>query len=228
MIPINGFRDRIDAGQALASELSGYSERDDVTVLALPRGGVPVAREICKALSLPMDVFLVRKVGLPSQPELAMGAIATGDIQLLDDVLIAEAHLTPADVSAAIARETAELARRESLYRGDLPPLQVAGRIVILVDDGVATGYTMRVAILALRKLSPVRLVVAVPVGAPETCDILDELVDELVCPLRPNPFHAVGLVYDHFPPLTDDDVRDGIAQAAKDAAHRPHGSLQG
>jgi len=216
MIPTNGFRDRTAAGQALAPLLTHFSDREDVVVLALPRGGIPVGRVIAQALGAPLDVFMVRRVSLPEEPELVIGAIATGGVQLLNEGLLTSRKLSAAAIARAIERETHELKRREAVYRGGRPPLEITNRSVILVDDGVATGYTMRVAILALRQLNPTRLTVAIPVGAPETCRILEGLVDELICPLRPEPFHAVGLVYDHFPPVTDEEVREAIAHAAE------------
>jgi putative phosphoribosyl transferase len=213
MTPVNRFRDRTDAGQALARHLKEYYRRPDGIVLALPRGGVPVGREVALALRLPLDVFMVRKIGLPQQPEIAMGALATGGVQLLDDTLIAEAGVPKTQVSNVVLKEAVELQRREELYRGAKPPPPLANRSVILVDDGVATGYTMRVVILALRKLEPAHLTVAIPVGAPEACKTIEGLVDELICPVRPSPFHAVGVWYDHFPPVTDDEVRKALEQ---------------
>lgn len=216
MTPINRFRDRIEAGQALARTLAEQYHRPDAIVLALPRGGVPVARGIATALKLPLDVFVVRKIGLPQQPEIAMGAIATGSVQLLDEGLIAQGRVSPEAMSAVIIKEALELQRREALYRGVRPPPALADRSVILVDDGVATGYTMRVAILALRKLNPAHLTVAIPVGAPDTCKLIEGLVDELICLVQPEPLHAVGLWYDHFPPVTDEEVQQAIAEVAK------------
>jgi putative phosphoribosyl transferase len=221
MIPANGFRNRTAAGQDLAQHLSDTSHREQIVVLALPRGGVPVAREIAQALDAPLDIFVVRKLGLPGQPEFSMGAIATGGVQLIDDALIAEAKIPAEVVSRLIEQETVELKRREALYRGGRSAPDLANRSIILVDDGVATGYTMRVAILALRQLNPSRLTVAIPIGAPETCALLEGLVDELICPVRPSPFHAVGLWYDHFPAVTDKEVCDGIAEAAREATTR-------
>ncbi len=215
MIPVNRYRDRAEAGQALARLLAPQASprTTDTLVLALPRGGVPVAAEVARALHAPLDVFVVRKLGLPRQPEIAMGALASGDIQLLDESLIAVEGVSRIDLARVVKRESAELRRRETLYRGDRPAPEIAGRSVVLVDDGVATGYTMRVAILALRKLGPARLTVAIPVGAPDTCATLAATVDELICPIQPDPFHAVGLWYDHFPPITDDEVRTHLQQ---------------
>ena len=218
MIPVNRYRDRVEAGQALARHLVESYRREHAIVLALPRGGVPVGHEIAQTMQIPLDVFVVRKVGLPQQTEVAMGAIATGGVQLFDDALIAESKVPESMISFLVMREMQELKRRESLYRGNRPAPELANRPVILVDDGVATGYTLRVAILALRKLNPSHLTVAVPVGAPDTCATIEGLVDELICPLRPSPFIAVGVWYDHFPPITDEDVRKRIMEAA-DAA---------
>lgn len=227
MTPANGYRDRTAAGQALASLLTRHRYAENGLVLALPRGGIPVARPIALALSVPLDVFVVRKIGVPDSPETAMGAIATGGVQLLDDALISELSLPQRVVDMVVAKETRELQRREALYRGAESARDLAGRSIILVDDGVATGYTMRVAILALRQLKPVSLTIAIPVGAPDTCTLLEGLVDELVCPLRPEPFHAVGLWYDHFPPVTDEEVREGIAETIEVAkAQSPESSL--
>lgn len=211
---ISRYRDRSEAGQSLARHLADYAHKDNVLVLGLPRGGVPVGDEVARALGVPLDVFLVRKLGLPDQREIAMGAIASGGAKLLDDELIAEKKLSPQQVAAIVARETLELARREALYRAGRPPVNARGQTVILVDDGVATGYTMRVAVLALRQLQPAELVVAIPVGAPETCELLASAADKVICPLQPTPFLAVGLWYDSFPQLTDDMVRAALAHA--------------
>lgn len=222
LTPANGYRNRTFAGQALAELLTHRAADENLLVLALPRGGVPVAREIAQSLGAPLDVFTVRKVGLPEHPEMAMGAIATGNVQLLDEPLISEAHV-PADVVAQqITNENFELSRREALYRDGRPPLEIANHSIILVDDGIATGYTLRVAILALRQLNPARITVAVPVGAPEACELLTPLVDEFICAIQPAPFHAVGLWYDHFPPVSDDEVKSGLAEANRMPAPSP------
>jgi putative phosphoribosyl transferase len=221
MIPANRFRDRTAAGQALAQHFLDTRVRKKTIVLALPRGGVPVAREIAETLAVPMDVFMVRKIGPAGHSQIAIGAIATGGVQLIDDTLIAEAKIPTGVVSHLITKVTAELKRREALYRGGTPALSLENRSIILVDDGVATGYTMRVAILALRQLNPAHVTVAIPVGAPETCRVIAALVDELICPLQPSPFHAVGLWYDHFPAITDEEVREGIAEARRVASTR-------
>jgi putative phosphoribosyl transferase len=216
MTPINRYRDRSEAGQALARQLAAHAGRDDTQVLALPRGGVPVAAEIARALHLPLDIFVVRKIGHPNNPEFAIGAVASGGIQLLDESLVAAEKIPAATIDTIVRRETAELARRETLYRGDHPRPQLDHRRIILVDDGVATGYSLRVAILALQRLHPAHLTVAFPVGAPETCAALASTVDELVCPVQPSPFHAVGLWYDHFPPVSDEEVNEAVAQTAR------------
>lgn len=209
-----GYRSRREAGQVLARLLQHYKGRDDVVVLALPRGGVPVAYEVARSLGAPLDVFLVRKLGVPGQEELAMGAIASGGVRVLVESVIRQLAIPPAIVQAAAEREGRELERRERDYRGDRPVPEVAGRTVILVDDGIATGASMRAAIAALRALRPARLVVAVPVAAPETCRELAALVDEVVCALTPERFTAVGLWYEDFSPTTDDEVRALLADA--------------
>lgn len=210
MTPVNRYRDRAEAGHALARLLAQQPAppSPDTLVLALPRGGVPVAAEIARTFHASLDIFVVRKLGLPRQPEFAMGALASGDLPLLDESLIAAEGVTRAEIARVVKRESAELRRRETLYRGDRPAPLIAGRSVVLVDDGVATGYTMRVAILALQRLDPAKITIAIPVGAPDTCATLAATVDELLCPIQPEPFHAVGLWYDHFPPVTDDEVR--------------------
>lgn len=200
------FRDRRHAGQVLASALERYAG-DDVVVLALPRGGVPIAFEVAARLGSPLDVFVVRKLGVPGHEELAMGAIASGGVQVLSDELVARLQITGEQIEEVVARERTELARRERAFRGDRPPLEVAGRTVILIDDGLATGATMRAAVEGLRKLGPERVIVAVPVGAPETCAELRDEVDELVCLMTPSPFWGVGNWYDDFTQTTDDEV---------------------
>jgi len=212
------FRDRRDAGRQLAGDLMSYADRDDVLVLALPRGGVPVAFEVAQALHTPLDVFLVRKLGLPGHEELAMGAIATGDVVVLNAEVVQELNIPRRVIDAVAARERQELARRERLYRDDRPPPAVHTRIVILVDDGLATGATMRAAAAALRQQHPQRLVVAVPTAAPATCDEFRDEVDEIVCAITPEPFYAVGLWYEDFSPTSDDEVRHLLAQAARSA----------
>src|SRR5581483_11753592 len=210
------FRDRAEAGRLLAERLGGLGG-GDVVVLGLPRGGVPVAREVARALGAPLDVFLVRKLGLPGQPELAMGAIASGGTRVLNEELVDELRLPPEVVDAVAERERAELERRERAYRGDRPPLPLAGRTVLLVDDGLATGSSMRAAIAAVRARRPRRVVVAVPVAPRHTLDELRPLVDELVCLAAPEPFHAVGLWYADFAEVSDEEVRRAVDGGAVD-----------
>src|SRR3954467_14388492 len=188
------FRDRHEAGRQLAEKLAPYANRPDVLVLALPRGGVPVAYEVARALGAPLDVFVVRKLGVPGYEELAMGAVATGGVRVLNDQIVNRLGIPQHIIDAVATREQQELARRERLYRGGRPPPDVRGRTVILVDDGLATGATMRAAVMALRQLRPARLVVAVPTAAPETCEALRAEVDEVICAITPEPFYAVGL----------------------------------
>jgi predicted phosphoribosyltransferase len=202
------FHDRIDAGRRLASELTEYSRRRDVLVLALPRGGVPVAYEVARELDAPLDVFLVRKLGVPGHEELAMGAIATGGVRVLNDSVIEMLHVPDRVIDAVAEREQRELERRETEYRGDRPVPEVRGRTVILVDDGLATGSTMRAAAEALKHEGAERLVVAVPVAPPETCEAFRREVDEIVCAVTPEPFYGVGMWYDDFSQTTDEEVR--------------------
>jgi predicted phosphoribosyltransferase len=213
------FRDRTEAGRLLAERLRDYAGRDDVVVLGLPRGGVPVAYEVAKRLGAPLGVFLVRKVGLPGHEELAMGAIASGGIVLLDDRLIRRLGIDRADVQRAVAAELRELERRAAAYDGRRDTPQLEGRTVILVDDGLATGATMRAAALAVRQLDPARIVVAVPVASPETCDEFRDVVDEVVCELTPRPLRAVGLWYEDFSPTSDEEVRELLDRSAAEAA---------
>jgi len=213
------FRDRRDAGRLLAAKLGAYAGRPDVLVLALPRGGVPVAYEVARALSAPLDVFLVRKLGVPGHEELAMGAVATGMVRVLNDQIVRGLRIPNEVIDAVAAREQEELARRERLYRGNRPPPDVRGRTVILVDDGLATGATMLAAVKALRQQQPSRIVVAVPIAAPETCEQLGAEVDDIICAVTPEPFYAVGLWYEDFSQTTDDEVRDLLARSAEQAA---------
>jgi len=208
------FRDRHDAGRRLAAELGAYAHRPDVIVLALPRGGVPVGFEVATALGVPLDVFVVRKLGVPWHEELAMGAIATGDVEVLDRDLIRIAHVSDAQLDEVRATERAELVRRERLYRRDRPAPNLFGKIVILVDDGLATGSSVRAAISALRMEAPQRIVVAVPVSAPVTCDAFRDIVDEIICAETPEPFHAVGEWYDDFAQTTDAEVHELLERA--------------
>jgi putative phosphoribosyl transferase len=201
------FRDRAHAGRVLAAGLRHFAGDPNVVVLGLQRGGVPVAYEVARALGAPLDVLLVRKLGVPDQPELAMGAIASGGVRVLHQAVIDSLAIPPEVVEAAADREGAELARREQAYRADRPAISVAGRTVVVVDDGVATGSTMRAAVAALRAQQAGRIVVAVPVGARETCAELAAQADELVCPNMPASFHAVGQWYDDFTQTTDDEI---------------------
>ena len=210
------FQDRTEAGQRLAEELTAYADRPDVLVLALPRGGVPVAFEVARALKAPLDVFLVRKLGVPGHEELAMGAIASGGVRVLSHQVVSALGIGEAQIESIAAEETRELERRERAYRGDRPPPDVRGRTVILVDDGLATGATMRAAIAALREQGPAEIVVAVPTAAASTCDELRSEVDEVVCAITPEPFYAVGLWYRDFSQTTDDEVRELLERAAE------------
>lgn len=209
------FHDRRDAGRQLAARLLHYGDRDDVLVLALPRGGVPVGFEVAEALRAPLDVFLVRKLGVPGQQELAMGAIASGGIRVLNQSVVDLLELTEAEIAPVEAEERRELQRREREYRAGRPPIDVKDKIAILVDDGLATGSSMRAAVRALRTLGPARIVVAVPVGARETCEEFEEEADEAICAREPEPFHAVGLWYEDFSQTTDQEVRDLLARGA-------------
>jgi putative phosphoribosyl transferase len=203
-----GFRDRADAGRVLAGALRHLAGRDDVIVLGLPRGGVPVASEVARELGAPLDVLLVRKLGVPGHAELAMGAIATGGVRVLNPSVIEPLHIPPEDLERVTAREAVELARREQAYRPGRPPLDLAGRVVVVVDDGLATGSTMRAAVAALRALGPARIVVAVPVGSRDTCDDLAAEADQVVCVRAPAGFRAVGEWYEDFSETTDEHIR--------------------
>lgn len=215
------FRNRTEAGRRLAKELEHYAGRPDVVVLGLPRGGIPVAYEVARGLQAPLDVFVVRKLGMPGQEELAIGAIATGGVRVVNDDLLARLRVAPQIVDEIAAREERELERRERTYRGPRGPLPLAGRTVILVDDGLATGASMRAAAMALRRLSPARIVVAVPVGAAETCEELARLVDEMVCAETPEPFWAVGNWYEDFSQTSDEEVHLLLERAREDAETR-------
>jgi predicted phosphoribosyltransferase len=210
------FKDRYDAGRFLATKLTAYANRPEVVVLALPRGGVPIGYEVAEALHAPLDVFLVRKLGVPGQRELAMGAIASGGVRVLNAALIRALQIPSQAIEAVIAEEEAELARRERAYRGDRPPLVVRGRTAILVDDGLATGSTMRAAAQALRQEDAAQIVVAVPVAPPETCAEFRTEVNDVVCALTPEPFYAVGLWYADFSQTTDEEVHDLLQRAAR------------
>jgi putative phosphoribosyl transferase len=210
------YRDRHDAGKRLAELLRAYAHRPDVLVLALPRGGVPVAYEVARELHAPLDVFIVRKLGVPGHEELALGAIASGGIEVLNDNVIHALHLPKQVIEAIAAKEQRERERREQLYRDGRPALDVKGRTVILVDDGLATGATMRAALRALRQQQPARLIVAVPVAAPSVClELLDE-ADDVICASTPDPFFGVGFWYQQFEQTTDQEVHDLLALATQ------------
>lgn len=210
------FEDRRSAGRALAALLQQYAERHDVLVLALPRGGVPVAFEVARALGAPLDLFLVRKLGTPGHRELAMGAIASGGVRVLNDDVVHWYGITPDAIEAVARDEQRELERREAAYREGRDPVPVEGRTVILIDDGLATGSTMRAAVQAVRLRQPTRVVVAVPVGAPQTCEELAAIADEVVCAQMPEPFAAVGQWYVDFDQTTDAEVRDLLREHAR------------
>lgn len=207
------FANRTEAGQKLANALSSYAGRTDVLVLALPRGGVPVAYEVAKALGLPMDVWLVRKLGVPGQEELALGALAGNNIRVLNHEILDLLGISGAAVDAVAAKEQVELERRNAHYRGGRPPPETDGKTVIIVDDGLATGATMRVAITSIRRGGAARIVVAVPVGAASTCSRVESESDELVCLQRPEPFYGVGQWYSDFSQTSDEDVLEILKQ---------------
>jgi predicted phosphoribosyltransferase len=209
------FRDRRDAGRVLARKLDTYAGRQDLLVLALPRGGAPVAFEVARALGAPLDVFLVRKLGVPGFEERAFGAIASGGVRVLDSEMMRQARISEAAVVTATHRELDELVRREELYRSGRGPLAVHGRTVVLVDDGLATGASMRAAVQALRMMGPAAIVVAVPVAPAEACQELSYVADDVVCAATPRPFRNVGEWYGDFSQLSDDEVVRLLAEAA-------------
>ena len=208
------FHDRPEAGRILATLLAANADRGDVIVLGLPRGGVPVAYEIARALHAPLDVFLVRKLGVPGHPELAMGAIASSGVRVLSDDILRQLAISAAEIDEVTRRERVELERRDLAYRGDRALPSLAGRTVILVDDGLATGATMEAAVRAARQSNPARIVVAAPVGAAETCARLSAIADDVVCAMTPEPFQAVGLWYDVFDQTSDQEVIDLLNRA--------------
>src|SRR5213596_3328216 len=215
------FVNRTEAGGLLAEKLEKYSNRNDVVVLGLPRGGVPVAYEVAKRLNAPLDVFIVRKLGVPGFEELAAGAIASGGVRVLnEDVVRAIPYATEA-IEAVTAKETAELQRREQIYREGRPAPALRDKIAILVDDGLATGATMRAAVKALRQQGAAKIVVAVPVRTPDTCEGLAQEADEAICPSSPPFFQAVGQYYEDFSQTSDEDVRELLSQAAQDMSER-------
>ena len=214
------YHDRYEAGRILAGKLRAYQDHPDLLVLALPRGGLPVAFEVAESLHAPLDVFVVRKLGVPGEEELAFGAIASGGIRVLNQALVRRMRLTEKMMSLIEAREQGELERREQAYRGARPAPQVRGRTVILIDDGLATGATMMAAVRALRQQEPKEIIVGVPVAAREVCDELRREVDHIVCPATPKPFYGVGRWYQDFSETTDDEVRDLLEQAARKEVH--------
>jgi len=211
------FQDRRDGGRVLAERLGAWRGRADVLVLALPRGGVPVGFEVARALGAPLDIFLVRKLGMPGDEEVALGAIAAGGVRVLDRELIEQCGIGPETLARLTEREEREIARRNRLYRGERPAPDAHGRTVILVDDGLATGATMRAAVEALRKEAPARLIVGVPVAAKETCEALRDEVDDIICARTPEPFWAVGDWYQDFEQTSDEEVQQLLQQAAQE-----------
>lgn len=208
------FRDRRDAGRTLSTHLLAYADMPNVIVLGLPRGGVPVAAEVAAALHAPLDAFLVRKLGVPGHEELAMGAIASGGVRVLNEEIVSGLQIPEAVLNATEVAERRELARRERVYRGDKGPLDLEGKTVILVDDGLATGSSMRAAVEAVRQKFPTRIVVAVPVGAESVCASLRELADDVICAATPDPLHAVGIWYEDFQPTSDAEVQEAMRTA--------------
>ena len=213
------FANRVEAGAELASRLAHLANRTDVIVLGLPRGGVPVAAEVARRIGAPLDVFVVRKLGVPTHRELAMGAIASGGARVLNQNVISWLHIPDSVIRAAEAEESKELERQDRLYRGNRPPLDLGHKIVVLVDDGLATGSTMRAAVQAVRRLEPSRVVVAVPVGSPEACQSLSAICDAVVCPRIPATFSAVGQWYVDFSQTSDEEVRALLAQRPPETA---------
>ena len=215
------FDDRADAGRKLAGQLGAYAKRKDVIVLGIPRGGVPVAFEVAKALDAPLDVFLSRKLGVPGQEELAFGAVASGDVRVLDRQIIEAVGVSEQQIEQTTQTVKKELERRERAFRGSRPPLNVKGRTVLLVDDGIATGSSIRAAITALRQMKPARIVVAVPVAPVSTCNRLRDEVDELVCLHRPESFFAIGEFYADFSQVADEEVTELLQRTAGPAVQK-------
>jgi len=207
------FRNRVDAGKRLAVDLAGYAERADVVVLGLPRGGIPVAEQVAVGLGATLDVFVVRKVGVPGHEELAMGAVASGGVRVVNREVLDDLAVDDETFRRAVERERAEVERRERRYRGDREPAELADKIVILIDDGLATGASMHAAVEAVRVHRPARIVIAVPVASRAACDELRSLADAVICAITPEPFFAVGQWYEDFSPTTDDNVRQALAR---------------
>jgi putative phosphoribosyl transferase len=221
------FEDRKEAGQYLAKKLQQYAHNPDVLVLALPRGGVPVAYEVAQALNAPLDVFLVRKLGVPGHEELAMGAIASGGVRIVNPSVVHQLHISEDAINAVASEELRELERREEAYRGSRPEPAMQGKTIILVDDGLATGASMWAAVAALRKRNPQQIVVAVPAASEETCDQFKPYVDNIVCAITPEPFYAVGLWYHDFSQTSDTEVRQLLAQAEREGFGRAGHSIE-
>lgn len=211
------FFDRREAGKVLSEQLMQFEKKSDTIILALPRGGVPVAYEIAKKLSLPLDVFIVRKLGMPGHEELAIGAIATGGIAVFNNEIVQNFNIPKSAIDSVIQLEQQELQRRNSLYRGNRPFPVLVGKTIILVDDGIATGATMRAAIEALHQQKPAKIIIAVPVAAFSTCEEMNRLVDKIICPLRPYQFYAVGIWYENFSQTSDEEVAELLKIANKE-----------
>jgi predicted phosphoribosyltransferase len=221
------YRDRHHAGRVLASALQRFAEPGRTIVLALPRGGVPVGFEVARALSVPLDVLVVRKLGVPGREELAMGALASGGALVFNEDIVYGLGIPAEVVGRIVSTQRLELARREEIYRGDRAPVHVAGKTVMLVDDGLATGATMRAAIEGLRQLGPARIVVGVPIASSSSCEDLRAEVDDVVCTATPDPFESVGLWYEDFSPTTDEEVRELLDMAMMEQHEREHASAQ-
>src|SRR6266699_5031211 len=221
------FANRTEAGRLLAEKLEKYANRNDVIVLGLPRGGVPVAYEVAKRLHVPLDVFIVRKLGVPGFEELAAGAIASGSVRVLNEDVMRAIPYGDAAIEAVTAKETAELQRREQIYREGRPAPELRGNVVMLVDDGLATGATMRAAVKALRQSGAAKIVVAVPVGPPDTCHELEEQADETICLSMPEFFQAVGQYYEDFSQTSDEDVRELLTRAEQEISRDKSNSQQ-
>lgn len=218
------FKNRSQAGQKLAEGLKQYANDPDTIVLGLPRGGVVVAYEVAEKLGLPLDIFLVRKLGVPGYEELAMGAIASGGVRVMNDDVVRRINISQSAIEEAVRKETLELERREKAYRSDRPRLDVKDKTILLVDDGLATGATMRAAVTALQKQKPKELIIAVPTASPETCDEFRDDVDDIICAITPTPFYAVGAWYDDFAQTTDEEVQELLraSQHAKKGGRKP------